>query len=178
MWCGGGHLHNECTEKGKTASIPTCCNCKLVDGEEPRPSNYRGCRHAEEKMRKRKLKKGSKTTTGRVFSSSHTTPGLPFAAVLRSNSQQQQQPQPPSAAQACPVPLSGRNECRPPLRHNQQVPSQSVQVPNANSSSLNMFTVVAIIFQQILTQLNGAESEVRIMAITKTILKLMKQNGR
>jgi hypothetical protein len=42
-----------------------------------------------------------KTTTGRWFSSSHTTPGLPFAAVLRSNTQQQQQPQLPSVAQVC-----------------------------------------------------------------------------
>jgi hypothetical protein len=35
-----------------------------------------------------------------VFSSSHTTPGQSFAAVLRSNSQQQQQPHPHSVAQA------------------------------------------------------------------------------
>jgi hypothetical protein len=31
MWCGGGHLHKECPEKGNAASIPTCCNCKLVE---------------------------------------------------------------------------------------------------------------------------------------------------
>jgi hypothetical protein len=42
-----------------------------------------------------------------------------------------------------------------PLKHNQQVPSQSVQAPNANSSSLDdVFTVVATIFQQIMTELN------------------------
>jgi hypothetical protein len=36
-----------------------------------------------------------------------------------------------------------------------------------------------MIFQQIMTELNGAESEEdRIMAITKTVFKLMKQNGR
>jgi hypothetical protein len=28
---GEGHLHNECQEKGNTASKPTYCNCKLVD---------------------------------------------------------------------------------------------------------------------------------------------------
>jgi hypothetical protein len=70
----------------------------------------------------------------------------------------------------------------PPLRHNQQqVPSQSVQAPNANSSALNdMFTIVATIFQQIMTELTirGAKSEDVIMAIIKTVLKLMKQNGR
>jgi hypothetical protein len=52
-------------------------------------------------MSKRKLQRVPKTTTGRVFSSSHTTLGLSFAAVLHSNTQQQQQPQPPSVAQAC-----------------------------------------------------------------------------
>jgi hypothetical protein len=39
MWCGGGHLHKECLEKGNAASIPTCCNYKLVDREEPHPSS-------------------------------------------------------------------------------------------------------------------------------------------
>jgi hypothetical protein len=41
-----------------------------------------------------------------------------------------------------------------------------------------MFTAVATIFQQIVTELNGAESEEdKIMTITKIVLKLMKQNG-
>jgi hypothetical protein len=74
------------------------------------------------------------------------------------------------------IPLSVAQAC---LR-NQQVSSQSVQAPNANSSSLNdMFTLFATIFQQIMTDLNGAESEEdRIMTITKIVLKLVKQNGR
>jgi hypothetical protein len=49
LWCGGGHLHKECPEKG----IPACRNCKLVDGEEPHPSNYRGRRHAKERESRR-----------------------------------------------------------------------------------------------------------------------------
>jgi hypothetical protein len=50
---------------------------------------------------------------------------------------------------------SGRNECFPSLEL-----SQSVQAPNANSSSLNgTFTAVATAFQQITTELSGAESE-------------------
>jgi hypothetical protein len=41
-----------------------------------------------------------------------------------------------------------------------------------------MFTGVATMFQQIMTELNAAESEEdRIVAITKIVLKLMKQNG-
>jgi hypothetical protein len=41
-----------------------------------------------------------------------------------------------------------------------------------------MFKVVTMAFQQIMRELNGAESEEdRIVAMTKIILKLMKQNG-
>ena len=39
-----------------------------------------------------------------------------------------------------------------------------------------MFKAVAAVFQQIMTELSGAGSEHRIVAITKTVLKLMKQN--
>jgi hypothetical protein len=45
------------------------------------------------------------------------------------------------------------------LRHNQQVSSQSVQAPNANSSPKYMFKVDVRIFQQIITELNEAETE-------------------
>jgi uncharacterized tellurite resistance protein B-like protein len=41
-----------------------------------------------------------------------------------------------------------------------------------------MFKVVAMVFQQIMTELSGAESEEdRIVAITKIVSKLMNQNG-
>jgi hypothetical protein len=55
----------ECLEKGNAASIPTCCNCKLVDREVPYPSNYRGCSRTRDEMGKRKLQKAPKTTSGR-----------------------------------------------------------------------------------------------------------------
>jgi hypothetical protein len=85
-------------------------------------------------------------------SASHPTPGLSFAAMLRSNTQQQQQPQPPSVAQACAPSLEAQA---------MRTKSMSwVQAPNANSSSLNdKSTVVATAFQQIITDRNGAESE-------------------
>jgi hypothetical protein len=39
-----------------------------------------------------------------------------------------------------------------------------------------MFKVVATVFQQIMTELNGAESEENgIVAVTKIVLNLMKQ---
>jgi hypothetical protein len=141
------------------------------------PPNYQGCKHAKEEMQKKKSQRMPKSTVGRVFSSSHTTPKQSFAGVLCSNTQQQ--PQLPTVTQACATTV---DEMSPPapLRHNQQqVVSQSDQAPNANSSSVNnMFKVVATIFQQIMTELNGNESEEdRIMVIAKIVLKLMKRNG-
>jgi hypothetical protein len=92
----------------------------------------------------------------------------------------QQQPQLPSFSQAGPATL-GKIIAPPPppSKHNQQIPSQSLQAPNANSSSLNdMFKVVATILQQIMTELSGSESEEdRIVAMTNIVFKLMKQNG-
>jgi hypothetical protein len=29
----GGHVHKDCPEKGKEASTPNCCNCKLGEGK-------------------------------------------------------------------------------------------------------------------------------------------------
>jgi hypothetical protein len=56
LWCGGGHLHKECPEKDNNASTPACCNCKLLEGENPHPTNYRGCRHAKEELLKKNLR--------------------------------------------------------------------------------------------------------------------------
>jgi hypothetical protein len=54
---------------------------------EPHSSNYRGCSHATDKMQKGKSHGGPKTTTGRIFSSSHTIPGLSLGEVLCSNTE-------------------------------------------------------------------------------------------
>jgi hypothetical protein len=83
----------------------------------------------------------------------------------------------PTAAEPHPPPVA--QACHPsPLKHNQQLPSQ-FQAPNAKNSSLNdRFKVVATVFQQVMTELNGAESEEeRIVAITKIVLKLTKKGG-
>jgi hypothetical protein len=80
----------------------------MLQLQEPHPSNYRGCSNARKEMQKRKPQTAPKTTTGRVFSSNHNTPGLSFTAALRSNTQQQQQPHPPSVAQACSAALEAQ----------------------------------------------------------------------
>jgi hypothetical protein len=87
-------------------------------------------------MRKRKSQRAPKNETGSVFSSSHTTPGLSFAAVLCSDTQQEQQPQLPLVEEAC-ITTVGEMCASLPWAWNQQVPSKSVQASNANSSSMN-----------------------------------------
>jgi hypothetical protein len=50
--------------------------------------------------------------------------------------------------------------------------------PTVNGSSVDDMFKVATVVQQIMTELNGAVSEEdKIVAITKIVLNLMKQNG-
>jgi hypothetical protein len=143
-----------------------------VKGEKPHPANYRGCKHAKEELLKKKSQRAPKTTTGRVFSSARTTPGISFAAALRSSGDQQQQPQANQVPVATPPTKVKHNIPAPAL----QQTGQSVQAPSVSSHHFdNMMKVV----QQIMTEVSGAMSEeVKIVAITKIVLKLMNQNGR
>jgi hypothetical protein len=174
LWCEGGHLHKECPEKENAASTPECCNCKLLEGEKPHPANYRGCRHAKEELQRRKLQRAPKITTGRAFTSHLTTPSFSFTAALRGSAAQQQRPQAPQATEADPP--TGVNQSNPTSVH--QKSGQSVRSPTASSQPLdNMLRVVTVV-QQIMTEFNGAVSEEeKIVAITKIVLNLMKQNG-
>jgi hypothetical protein len=104
-------------------------------------------------MRKKKSQKAAKTTVGRTFSSIHTTQDCPTQQHIGTAA---------SATLSCAgLPRhSGRNDPTSLEAQLQQVPSQSVQAPNANVSSVNdMFRVVAMIFQQIMTGLKVAEPE-------------------
>jgi hypothetical protein len=163
MWCGGGHLHRKCPENPNEVSTPAC---KLVDGEKHLPSNYRGCSQAKE-LKQRKAQKAPKNTT---------TPGLSFAAAQRNNNAEQQ-----NQPQLHRVPATGRaavERTSASLRVRQQNKGQSIQTPTVNSSPLdNMLRVVTVV-QQIMTEVNCAVSEEqKIVAITKIVLNLMKQNG-
>jgi hypothetical protein len=128
-------------------------------------------------MRKCQSQRTPKTTTGRVFSSNHTTPGLSFAAALRTNTEEQQRPHPSQTADAAPVALQ-QTRAPPVLKNRPQQTGQSVQAPNVNSSSLdNMFKDASVV-QQIMTGLSDAVSEEqKIVAITKIVMKLMHYNG-
>jgi hypothetical protein len=114
-------------------------------------------------------------TTGRVFSSTCTKPGLSFAAALRNNDEQQQQPHPLRASVAGSASV-GKRSVPAPVR--QKDAGQSVAATDVNSPPFdNMLRVVTIV-QQIMTEFSGAVSEAdNIVAITKIVLNLLKQNG-
>jgi hypothetical protein len=91
MWCGGGHHHRECPEKENTQGIPSCCNCKLKDGESPHPTNYRGCSYAKEELQRRKNQRiSNQGSSGTSFFSKYTTPERSFASALRSSVESKQ----------------------------------------------------------------------------------------
>jgi hypothetical protein len=130
MRCGGGHLHNECPEKGNSNSTPSCCNCKLAEGEKPHPCNYRGCSHAKEEIQRRRAQREPKTTTGRVFSPTYSTRGLSFAAALRSNVEK------PQHLQTCQVAAAPES-----TGVQERATGQSVLAPSLTSESLHMLSV-------------------------------------
>jgi hypothetical protein len=142
-------------EREKAASTPECCNCKLLEGEKPHPANYRGCRHAKEELQKSKLRRAPKTSTGRMFTSILTTPGVSFVAALRGSAAQQQQPQ------ACQVtvadPPVGKNLSNPASVHKKS--GQSVRPTTVSSQPLNNMLRVVTVVQQFMTDFNDAVSE-------------------
>jgi hypothetical protein len=44
LWCGGGHLHEECPEKDKYRIYAELLHCTLV-GDKPHLASYQGCSH-------------------------------------------------------------------------------------------------------------------------------------
>jgi hypothetical protein len=147
----------------------------LGEGEKAHPANYRGCRHAKEELQKRKLQRTPKTTTGKVFSSNLTTPGISFAAALRGSTAQQQRPQ----ARRIPVadPFSAGN-ANVPSPEQQQETGQLVRAAILNSEYLDRMVRVVTAVQQIMTGFIHAVSDKdKIVVITTIVLNLMKQNG-
>jgi hypothetical protein len=110
-----------------------------------------------------------------VFSSNLTTPGASFAAALRGSTAQKQQPQTrqgPVADHPAGIKL------RTPASEQQQKAGQSVRAPTVNSQPLDNLLRVVIVVQRIMTEFNGAVSEEdKIVANTKIVLNLMKQDG-
>jgi hypothetical protein len=142
----------------------------LAEGEEPHPTNYRGCKHAKEN--KKKSQKAPKTTKGKVFPSALINPGVSFAAALLGSADHQR-------PQALHVPTA-----HPPTREKQSVSAtepqqetgQLVLAPILNSQPLDNILRVVTVVQQIMAEFNGGVSEEdKIVAITKNFLNLMRK---
>ena len=190
LWCGGGHRHKECPEKENNNSSPSCCNCKLTEGERPHPANYRGCKLAKEEMLRRKSPPAPpKNVTGRTITSRLTNPSKSYAAALMINTQQSHPGQPTQTKDASgdqQQQQATHKEAKTPnptqhkdteTRNASPSSGQSVQANTINNSLNDMFKVATIV-QQIMTELNGAVTEEqKIVAITKIVLNLMKENG-
>jgi hypothetical protein len=134
---GSSHLHKECLGKDKEDSTPPCCNCKLVEGEKPHLSMYRGCSHAKEEMRRRRNPRAPKKNTGCAFASKYITQDESFTEALQSKADQNQQSHPRQFGAAAPTTMDQKRV---------QTPGESVLASNVASLPLdNMvraFTVV------------------------------------
>jgi hypothetical protein len=101
-----------------TSSTSASRTCQLAEENIPHTSNYRGCRHAKEELRKRKLQRVSKTITGKMFSSDITTSGVLFAMALQRSTVHEQWSHPHQATVAVTAIM---NHCVPThLQQNQQ----------------------------------------------------------
>jgi hypothetical protein len=110
-----------------------------------------------------------------VFSSNLITPGVSFEAALR-GSATQQHPEAQQVPGEDPPHSGAKLGTQTP--GDQQKTGQSVRAPTVGSQPLdNMLRVVTVV-QQIMIEFSGAVSEEdKIVAITKIVLNLMKQDG-
>jgi hypothetical protein len=118
-------------------------------------------------MRKKKSQRISRTTTGRVFSSNLTTPGISYEAALRGRTEEQQ-PQTHQVAVADPSTMEPRVPAALP-QHEQKTTGQSVRAPNVDSLHLDkMLKVVVAVVQHIMKVFNDTVlEEAKIVAITE-----------
>jgi hypothetical protein len=167
LWCGGGHLHRDCPEKDNSFSIPACCNCQLAEGEKAYLTNYRGCRHAKEEMpKKKKLQETRQNKTGKVFSSNFRRPNVSFAAAVRDQTKQQRQQE-----EVANTPQ--------PQKLKRKETDQLVPVTFVNSEPQDKALKTLTVVHQIIKELKGAASEEDMaVAITKIVIKLMKEDGK
>jgi hypothetical protein len=131
----------------------------------------------EGELKKQESQRAPKTTTGWMFSSSLTTPGVSFSSAFRGSADHQR-------PQAGNISTAG-----PPTEIHVQVynitasatklqSGQSVRAPIIHSQPLDNKLKVVTAVQQIMTEFNGALSEEdKRVAITKIVLILMKHNG-
>jgi hypothetical protein len=129
-------------------------------------------------MQRKKSQGTPRTTTGRVVSSSLTTPDMSLSAALRGRTEEQQQPQTHQVAVAGPATIEPRVPVALP-QHENQTTSQSDRAPDIKSLPRDkMLKVAETVVEQIMTESNNAVlEEAKILAITKIFINLMEQNS-
>jgi hypothetical protein len=119
------------------------------------------------------ISENSQNYNGNGVPLKRTTPGVSFAS-LRGSTHQQHQPQ---ALQAPTTGQPATEKKSVPAPAEPQRSGQSVCGQNVNSQHLDSMMRVVTVIQQIMTEYSGAVSEEdKIMAITKIVLNLTKQN--
>jgi hypothetical protein len=86
-------MHSKCPEETNTESMPSCCNCTLVEGQKSHPVSYWGCSHAKGELQ-RTGQWAQKGSSGKTLFSKFSSPEQPYAAAVRQETQHQQ-PQAP-----------------------------------------------------------------------------------
>jgi hypothetical protein len=155
LWCGGWpHAQRVSRERelclhSSMLQLPVC-------GERETPSyQLSGLQTRKGELQNKKLQRTPKTTTGRVFSSNITTPGVSIATALPGSTQQQQ-------LQAPQVPTAGRSATEKqsvPAPVQPQKSGQSVRAQNVNTQPLDNMLRVATAVKQSMTEFNGTVSE-------------------
>jgi hypothetical protein len=95
-------------------------------------------------MKKKKSQRTHRATTGWVFSSNLTTPGMSFEAALLGKIEEQQQPQTHQVAVAGSAIMEPRAPAALP-QHEKQTTGQSVVAANVNSLCLDKMLNVVVV---------------------------------
>jgi hypothetical protein len=148
LWCGGGHLRREYTEKTNTESTLSCCICILVEGEEPHPASYWGCSHVKGQLQRSTAQRAPKGYSVRTFSCKFTFPQQLNAAALCQATQHQLPQAPQRYEKSLWTPVQ------------QHLPQYEIQRTGLSVQALRLtnsdMLKIATLVQQIFTELSEA----------------------
>jgi hypothetical protein len=129
-------------------------------------------------LQKKKTQRTPTTATGRVVSSTLTTPGFSFATALRGRTAQQQQQDPQERQLPVADPLTGMQSRKPAPGQQHQTSGQAVRAQNVKGQHLDNVLRIVTVVEKIMTEFKVAVSEEeKIAAVTKIVLNLMQHNG-
>jgi hypothetical protein len=161
-----GHLQKECPEKGNMiiSSTTTRCNCRLTEGENPHPDNYRDCRHAKDMQNEDYNGKGA------LFQPHHSK------HVLRGEAPRQDRGTVAASDTSGGSARSRHNGTQAPCIPTPTQTACNRSVSSGRCLSLEkVLRVVTTVVQHIMTELDGAVlKEAKTVTITKIVLNLTR----